>query len=162
MKPSFLDLLRSLHAHGVDFVVVGGVAALIEGAPITTLDLDVVFRVEEENVSRLLRALEELNAQYRDPAGRHILPTRQRLEDNQINLLDTSAGSLDALQEIGDAWRFEDLVERSKTRRVGNLEVLVLDLEAVVESKEVANRPKDHATLPVLRATLQEIRKASD
>ena len=155
MKPSFLDLLRSLQSSGVDFVVVGGVAALIEGAPITTLDLDIVYRTDPENIQRLQKVLVGLEARYRDPAGRVIVPTVESLGRNRVNLLETSAGLLDALQEIGDQWRHDELAARSSKRSVGDLAVLVLELSAVIETKEAAARPKDHAMLPVLRETLR-------
>jgi hypothetical protein len=75
----FLGLLRVLLRHGVDFLVVGGVAAQLEGAPILTLDLDVLFDSTPENRDRLLGALQELKARYRDPGGRHIEPDAKKL-----------------------------------------------------------------------------------
>jgi hypothetical protein len=82
----FLGILRVLLRHGVDFIVVGGVAAQLEGAPILTLDLDVLYDKAAENLERLLGALRELKARYRDPAGRHIEPDRTKLETFRINL----------------------------------------------------------------------------
>lgn len=160
MKPSFLELLRSLERHGVDHVVVGGVAAILEGAPIATLDLDVVYRDDSGNLTRLAAALAELGAIYRDPAGRRIEPTAERLRDNRVNLLETRLGLLDAMQEIGAGWRHADLVGRSHVLRVGELTVRTLDLSAIIESKRVADRDKDRAMLPVLTRTL-ELRDSS-
>ena len=154
-KPSFLELLGSLKHFGTEFVVVGGVAAIIEGAPVTTLDLDIVYRTDPANIECLQRALQALEAIYRDPAGRVIVPTVERLRENRVNLFETSAGLLDALQEIGDEWGYQQIVSRSRERSVGELKVRVLDLVAVIESKEAAARPKDKATLPVLRETLR-------
>ncbi len=71
----FLDILGTLCDHDVDFVVVGGVAAILEGAPVSTFDLDILHDPSEENHRRLLAALEELNARYADPAGRTIATT---------------------------------------------------------------------------------------
>jgi predicted nucleotidyltransferase len=56
-------------------------------------------------------------------------------------------------------WSYEELLPRAKTVRVAGLEVRVLDLAAVIESKEEAGRDKDKAMLPVLRRTL-EVRRA--
>ncbi len=155
MKPDFAALLRALTEGGVDFVVVGGVAAILEGAPITTIDLDIVFRVEDDNLDRLQVLLTDLEARYRDPAGRQIRPTVDRLRANRINLLETRDGLLDAMQEIGDGWDYEEVANRAHPCRVGELEVLVLDLGAVIESKRAAGREKDTAMLPVLRRTLE-------
>jgi hypothetical protein len=69
-KLRFLDILEALGRHGVEFIVVGGVAAVLEGAPITTFDLDIVPDPAPDNRERLLAALHELNARYLDPAGR--------------------------------------------------------------------------------------------
>lgn len=161
MRPSFLELLRTLDRHRVAHIVVGGVAAILEGAPVTTLDLDFVYRTDDENIQRLAAALTELAASYRDPAGRRIEPTADRLRSNRINLLQTSIGLLDAMQRIGAGWAYEDLLPRTHVRRVGELQVRVLDLAAVVESKEAAGRPKDVAMLPLLRRTL-EVRREEE
>ncbi len=161
MKPSFLELLRTLDRHGVDHVVVGGVAAILAGAPITTLDLDVVYRDDPDNVAHLAAALAELEAIYRDPAGRRIEPTAERLRDNRVNLLETRLGLLDAMQEIGAGWRHADLLNRSHLLRVGGLAVRTLDLSAIIESKQAADRDKDRAMMPVLTRTL-ELRDSSE
>ena len=150
-----MALLRGLTERSVDFVVVGGVAAILEGAPITTIDLDIVFRVEDENLHRLRALLNDLEARYRDPAGREIRPTVDRLRTNRVNLLETRDGLLDAMQEIGDGWTYEEVASRAHPCRLGELEVLVLDLSAVIESKQAAGREKDTAMLPVLRRTLE-------
>lgn len=134
----------------------GGVAAILEGAPITTLDLDIVCRLDEDNLSRLATLLEELDARYRDPAGRRIRPTLDRLQSNKINLLDTRLGPLDVMQSIGPGWEWSDLIDRSHRLQVGDLQVWVLDLASIIASKEMANREKDRAMLPVLRRCLEE------
>lgn len=158
-RPDFLALLQALARHGVEHVVVGGVAAILEGAPITTLDLDIVFRLEEANLERLQGLLTELEARYRDPAGREILPTPDRLRTNRVNLFETREGLLDAMQEIGAGWSYDELAARTHTLRLGELTVRVLDLASVIESKEAAGREKDKAMLPVLRQTLAMRRK---
>jgi hypothetical protein len=159
MKPRFLELLTALSREGVDHVVVGGVAALLEGAPITTLDLDFVYAADERNLERLEAVLEALGAVYRDPAGRRIVPTVERLRENRINLMETRLGLLDAMQRIGADWSYADVLSRSHVRAVGELQVRVLDLAAVIESKEAAGREKDVAMLPVLRRTLEMARE---
>ncbi len=156
MKPSrFFELLLLLSKYEVSFIVVGGVAAIVEGAPVTTLDLDVVFEQEGENVTRLAQALASLHAVYRDPAGRRILPDEQRLATTRTNLLATDLGPLDALAEIGDGERYESLLKHSHARALGGATVQVLSLEKVIETKEAANRDKDRAVLPILRRALE-------
>ena len=134
----------------------GGVAAILEGAPITTLDLDIVCRLSEDNLNRLEDLLEKLDGQYRDPAARVIRPTAARLEGHKINLLETNLGPLDVMHSVGPEWEWPELVDRSHVLSVGELEVRVLELSSIIESKEVADRDKDRAMLPVLRRTLEE------
>lgn len=74
------ELLELLLDTGVQFVLVGGGAAVIHGAPITTQDVDIVHSREPENLCRLLKALEGLDARVVDLAGRDLRPTATALE----------------------------------------------------------------------------------
>jgi len=150
----FLGLLRVLLRHGVDFIVVGGVAAQLAGAPILTLDLDVLYDKTPENLDRLAAALREINARYRDPAGRHIEPDRNKLDTLRTHLLLTDLGALDVLAAIGGGLNYRDLVGRTISYELAESRVRVLELAAVIETKEQADREKDRAVLPVLRQTL--------
>lgn len=150
----FLGLLRTLLRHGVEFCVVGGVAAQLEGAPVLTLDLDVLYDKAPENLVRLLAALGELKARYRDPAGRRIEPDAAKLATMRMHLLLTELGALDVLGVIGDKLTYRDLADRTVWYQLGEARVQVLELAAVIETKEHANRDKDRAMLPVLRQTL--------
>ena len=67
MKPDFLELFRALDRAGVEHVIVGGVAAILEGAPVATLDLDIVYRPDDDNLRRLTTLLDELG-RARNPA----------------------------------------------------------------------------------------------
>ena len=157
----FLEQLRVLIRHRVDFIVVGGVAAVFEGAPIVTLDLDIVYDPAPENNSRLAAALTELKALYKDPAGRRIVPDVAKLATIKTHLLLTDLGGLDVLRAIGDGLTYPDLVDRSSQFEVAGMRLRVLNLETVIESKEFANRDKDRAVLPILRRTL-ELKAQSD
>lgn len=152
---SFLELLGVLARHRVDFLVVGATAAVIEGAPLTTFDLDIVIEPSVENRARLLPALVEIDAVYLDPLRRGIRPTAERLQTHRMNLLETRLGRLDVMTSIAPGWAWEDLLPRSDPIDLGGVEVRVLALDAVIESKEAAGRDKDHAGLPLLRETLR-------
>ena len=150
----FRGLLQALLRHEVDFLVVGGVAAQLEGAPIVTFDLDILYDKTPENLDRLLGLVQELKARYRDPAGRHIEPDAAKLQTLRTHLLLTELGALDLLREIGAGRTYQDLAGRTILYELGEDRVRVLELSAVIESKEQANRDKDRAVLPVLRQTL--------
>lgn len=151
----FLDILEVLNEENVEFVLVGGVAAILAGAPISTFDLDIVVLNDEANRVRLLRALQNLEATYLDPAGREITPDLGKLETMKIHRLKTKHGVLDVLTEIGHGWSYSQLAERSHEYRVDKTRVLVLGLAALIEAKAAAGREKDLAVLPVLRRTLE-------
>ncbi|HEY4594581.1 MAG TPA: hypothetical protein VIJ61_19335, partial [Thermoanaerobaculia bacterium] len=79
------EILKVLARHKVDLLVAGGIAAIIEGAPVSTFDLDIMVFPSEDNRERLLAALGELNARYRDPAGRLLIPDRDKLSALRIH-----------------------------------------------------------------------------
>ena len=160
-RTRFLRLIEVLVRHEVEFLVVGGVAALLEGAPILTLDLDILARQTPANIDCLVTALTEVNARYRDPAGRVILPDATRLAANRLNLLLTDLGNLDVLVSLVGGLTFDDLIGRTRTHEVSGLVVHALTLEAQIEIKERTNREKDRAMLPVLRRTLEMKRGTS-
>jgi hypothetical protein len=132
---------------------------VLAGAPVTTTDLDLLVRRSSLNRDRLLRALAELEATYRDPAGRTLAPSVERLETLHLHLLQTRFGPLDLLTEIGAARSYEDLLPRSYPTKVRGRTIQVLALDAIIETKEQTARPKDLATLPVLRETLRMLRR---
>lgn len=156
----FFDILSVLVRHEVEFIVVGGVAAILEGVPIATFDLDIVYHRTDENDPRLAAALRELNALYKDPAGRRIVPDLTKLATIKFHLLRTDLGPLDVLRRIGNELTYDELFDRSFDYEVGGLRLRVLDLETIIESKEFADREKDRAVLPILRRTL-ELKRSS-
>ena len=155
----FAEILRLLATNEVEFIVVGMTAGILQGAPVTTLDLDVVHRRSPENVARLLRVLVGIDAVYRhDP--RKLRPQESHLIGPGHQLLTTTYGDLDCLGTIGEGFGYEELIEQTVTMSLsGGLTVRVLSLPALIEAKERAGRPKDVAVLPVLRATLDELKR---
>ena len=150
----FLGILKVLTTHEVDFIIVGGVAGVLAGAPLVTFDIDIVFDLSPANIERLLTVLHELNAHYRDPAGRTLQPDAVKLETLRMNLFDTDLGELDVLRSIGHDLMYSDLLTRSHDYHVSGLRVRAIDLPTLIEAKEIAGRPKDHQALLFLRETL--------
>ena len=151
----YLELLRALVSEGVEFIV-GGVAAVLEGVPVSTFDLDVVYSLGENNLDSLARALDDLEAIYVDPGGRKITPTTDRLRGGGHHLLRTRCGRLDVLGSVGEGLGFDDLLQDARPRSIHGLTVSVLTLGALIKTKEGADRPKDRAVLDLLRQTLAE------
>jgi hypothetical protein len=155
MATDFPELLAGLVRHGVDFVIVGGVAAALRGAVYRTDDLDIVPDLGGENLARLLLALDALDARYLDPAGRVLRPNAQRLRENRLNLLVTTLGRLDVLRAVEPARDYAALLPHSTLLELGPHSVRVLSLEALIEAKEHAGREKDRLHLLLLREALR-------
>ena len=150
-----VELLGVLVRHEVEFVVVGGVAAVINGAPITTSDLDILHRRTPENVRRLVAAVTELDATFRTDS-RKIRPNESHLLGPGHALLQTRLGVLDALGTIETNTTYEDVLEDTFVTEVAGMPIRALTLERLIKVKERAGRPKDLRMLPELRATLAE------
>jgi len=151
------DILRTLLHHRVDFVVVGGMAAVLQGAPVHTFDIDIVYSRAEDNVARLLAALRDLDAVFRtDP--RKLVPNESHLRSTGHKLLSTRHGVLDVLGTIEENTSYEDLLQDALWLEVAGAPIRVLSLERLIQVKEKLTRPKDRAMLLVLKATLEEKR----
>lgn len=83
MTPSFREILEILNKHQVEYIVVGGVAAVIHGAPMTTFDLDTLVKINAANAERLSEALSELEASFREHQG--LRPTKEDILAGERN-----------------------------------------------------------------------------
>jgi hypothetical protein len=155
-SPDFLALLEALVGHGVDFIVVGGVSAVLHGAPVTTFDLDLVHSRAPENIDRLLSALRDLDAYYRGQGDRQIRPGPAHLASPGHQLLMTRFGPLDLLGTIGTNRDYVDLFEHTVELKIRGLHVRILNLETLIEIKEEVGHEKDKVVVPILRRTLEE------
>lgn len=154
MTPSFRHILEVLNKHNVEYIVVGGVAAVIHGAPMTTFDLDTLVKVNSANAERLAGALSELQAHFRE--HRNLLnPTTEDILAGGHLLLMTTAGPLDVLGFIGDNQRYDDLVDASSEIQTSMGSLRLLNLEELIEQKKRMDRPKDRAAVELLEAVLQ-------
>jgi hypothetical protein len=158
-QPKFRDLLECLCRHRVEYIVVGGVAAVLQGAPIATFDVDIVHSRAPENLDRLMVALADLDARYRDQTGRDLPPQRSLLAGDGHNLLMTRVGPLDALGSIGAGLSYEALLPETVAMQLDAFVVRLLSLEALIRVKEELARDKDRAMIAILRRTLDEQRR---
>jgi hypothetical protein len=156
-EPDFEAILRILAEHEVDFIVIGGVSAVLQGAPVHTFDLDVVHSRAPENLDRLLAALKVLDAYYREQPSRRLRPDQSHLSSAGHQLLTTRYGPLDLLGTVTGNRGYEDLAGHTIDLPLEEGRgVRLLDLATVILLKEETGRAKDKAVLPVLRQTLEE------
>lgn len=158
-QPDLFHLLQVLAEHHVDFIVIDGVGAVLQGAPIATFDLDVVHSREPANLERLLMALTELGAYYREHAEKRLTPAMPHLAGPGHHLLMTQAGPLDLLGVVTKGRGYADLLPAAIDLQIRpGLSAKVLDLAMIITLKEELGGEKDLAALPVLRRTLRERR----
>jgi hypothetical protein len=148
-------LLERLAASGVELILVGGLAAVAQGAPIATFDADIVHRRTEDNVDRLMACLLEIGAHYRGRPPPPLLPDRQALFGPGHSLLATRLGQLDVLGAIEEGRGYEDLLPDAVTIPMGAHPLRVLSLEAIVRLKRTSTHPKDKLRMPILEAVLR-------
>jgi hypothetical protein len=153
----FKRLLLTLDAGKVDFVIVGGVAATLHGSARLTSDLDIVYSRSKENIKRLVESLAALKPYLRGaPPG---LPFRFDEATVRAGLnftLTTEAGPLDLLGEIAGGFNYEVLRKRSAAYELYERRFRVIDLDALIENKIAAGRPKDLEVVAELEVIREE------
>lgn len=151
------EILATLDRHGVRYVLIGGLASVLHGAPHVTTDVDVVPQEAKENLERLSAALKELDARIRvsgEPDGVPFDHSAASLARVRIWNLQTARGDLDITFDPSGTRGYDDLERHVVAMRVRGIEVPVASLADVIRSKEAAGRERDRAVLPGLRALL--------
>jgi hypothetical protein len=157
-----VKLLDALQQHEVEFVVVGVIAAVAQGSPVRTRDLDVTPLSSAANCERLASALRSVRAKLRLTDGTGLeFPIEPRfLAGNESLTLPTRFGVLDLVFMPAGTGGFDDLRRNAIEVELGTSRpMLVAALTDVIRMKEAAGRPKDVAQLPALRQTLEVIRE---
>lgn len=156
-------ILSGLSAAGVEFIVVGGFAAIMLGVPVFTHDVDIVHRRTDANVDLLLAWLLRHAAYNRlDLAHRKLAPSRDALLGKGHLNLELDLGPLDVLRTLDEGHGYDELLEHTVSFDRAGTSLRVLDLPRLIQAKSSANRPKDRAVLPLLIATLDERNRQSN
>ena len=146
-------LLRQLVEAGVDFVIVGGIAAIAHGSPSFTQDLDISYAPEQENLDRLGRVLVDLDARLRGVAEDvPFVPDGQTLRRTRVLTLETPIGLIDLLAQPDGAPVYEQLKARAVPTELAGVTVRVASLEDLIVMKKAAGRPKDLVAIEELEA----------
>lgn len=153
----FRGLLRLLTESGVEFILVGGVAAVAHGSARLTQDVDVVYSRRRQNLERLVAALSAHAPYLRGaPPGLPFRWDEDTLERGLNFTLTTDLGDLDLLGEITGGGSFEDLLPHTIPLDLYGLEIPCLSLEWLIRTKRAAGRPRDLEALAELEALLEE------
>lgn len=164
-KPAPLDperIIKVLAKHRVRFVLIGALAARLQGFPRLTADADITPARDRDNLDRLARALRELDARVFTEAVPEGLPfdcSAETLSRAEIWNLVTTAGRLDLAFTPSGTAGYEDLIQHALRFEVYGIELPAASLEDIIRSKEAADRPQDRQDVLVMREMLRRRRR---
>lgn len=159
--PAPLDperIITSLASHDVQYVLIGALAARLQGFPRLTADADITPARGRGNLRRLAAALRELDARVYTEAVPEGLPfdcSAEALERASMWNLVTTGGRLDIAFEPSGTGGYEDLREGAVRYEVYGVELLAAGLEDIIRSKMAADRPQDRQDVVILREILE-------
>lgn len=148
-------IIEGLVKAEIEFILVGGLAAVVQGAPVTTMDVDIVHNRSPENISRLFGFLKSINAIYRRPDDKIIVPEEEDFSGHA--LFSTRLGPLDVLAFIEENKNYEDLLKDTVGIDFRGHIIRVLDIRTIIELKKNSKASKDKQRLPVLEETLRQL-----
>ena len=161
-KVNLSAILEGLIEAGVDFILVGGLAAVVQGAPVTTMDVDIVHSQSPENIAKLLSFLKSINAFHRRPDDKVIEPKEGDISGKGHALFTTQLGPLDVLAVIEEGKAYGDLLEHTLEIEFRNHTIRVLNLKMLIQLKRTSADPKNMRRLPVLEETLRQLNEKSE
>lgn len=153
----FERLFQTLAHGGVRFIVVGGFAATLHGSARLTVDLDIVYARDRENLEGLVAALAPYRPYLRGaPPGLPFLWDSETLRRGLNFTLTTTLGDIDLLGEVTGGRTYEDLLPDAGPVQVFGIECLCLGLRRLIQVKRAAGRPKDFEAVAELESILEE------
>jgi predicted nucleotidyltransferase len=156
------EILRRLTARGVDFVVVGGIAAVLHGSSSATFDLDITYAVDPGNLAALGEVLKELDVHLRGVDDElPFAPDGEALRRIELLTLVTRFGELDLLANPVGSSGYQELRRRAERFDIGGFSVLVASIDDLIVMKLAAGRVKDLAAVEELEA-IRELRAGLD
>jgi predicted nucleotidyltransferase len=156
--PSLIKIVDLLLSHGVEFIVVGGQAAVLHGSPIPTYDVDLSYRRTQDNLARLAAALKSIHPTLRGaPPDLPFILDARSLALGANFTFDTSFGPLDLLGWLDPIGAYDDFAPRAEAIEIEGRVVRILSLDDLITIKRHIRRPKDQAVLIQLEA-IQRLR----
>lgn len=146
-------LLKRLHTHGVEFVIIGGICNVLHGVTLVTQDVDVCCRFVPENLHRLETAVTDLHPVHRQTPQKLPFALNDRLLRELKNIyLRTDLGVIDCLSEVAGIGGYDAALQASVPVALAFGQCRMLSLDALIRSKETLGREQDLAALRQLRA----------
>lgn len=149
-RPLLVEIGRGLRDAHLEAVLIGNAGAALQGAPVTTVDFDFLFRKTTRNLAKLKAVARSL--------GAVVLRPYYPASDLYRVVRDDDGLQVDFMATIHGIRSFEGVRERATTVDIDDVSILVASLEDIVHSKRAARRPRDLAVIPILEKTLEESR----
>ena len=146
--PLLGEIGRRLHGVGLDAVLIGNAAAALQGAPVTTVDFDFLFRKTPRNIAKLKAFARRLRAT--------ILRPFYPASDFYRLVRDDDGLEVDFMATIHGLRSYKGVRDRAASIEVGGASIRVAALADIIKSKRAAGRPRDLAVLEVLETALEE------
>jgi predicted nucleotidyltransferase len=154
---AFDALLRVLSEHGIEFILIGGAAAIAHGSARFTEDLDVVYERSPENLMRIVDALAPYQPYPRGaPAGLPFVWDVATLKRGMNFTLTTQLGDFDLFGEIPGGGTYAELAGGAIAIELFGVRCLCLSLAQLIRAKRTTGRPKDLEALAELQAIEDE------
>jgi len=153
---NLLSAVQTLVDAGVEFVIVGGWSAILHGSSYPTLDLDLCYSREPENVKRLTAALRPFHPRLRDlPPELPFVWDEATIRNSTILTLSTSIGPIDLLAEVTGLGDFGAVKDGAVLVDAFERQVWTLDLPSLIRAKKASGRDKDLRALPEVETLLE-------
>jgi hypothetical protein len=143
-------ILQALAEHGVEYVLIGGLAVQTHGHVRTTNDADLIPAPQPANLRRLAAALRSLDARVLNPGQEDIEIDAKMLPKATIWQFVTRDGGIDVLHEVPGGRPYEELSRGALRVRLGDIEVPVVGLDDLIHMKLARGRPVDLADVAAL------------
>ena len=154
------DILRGLRDAGIEYVVVGGLAANVHGSPRITADVDICYDPASENLERMARLLASWHAYPRGVApGLPFTMDARTLRNAPVLTLVTDLGDLDVMDRVAGVGEYPAVRTASVMADLAGAQARVLALDALIAAKRAAGRRKDQEALLELEALREERRR---
>jgi hypothetical protein len=154
---NFREILSRLHHSGVEFVLIGGLAAVRHGASYVTYDVDVCVPLGPANLKRIGRALSDLNPRFQQRKDIPFDLDDERLADLKNLYISTDLGRLDCLGEVAGIGHYAAALQQSEPADFPFGRIHVLCLDALIRAKDVIGRPQDLLVVAQLRAIQERL-----
>jgi predicted nucleotidyltransferase len=153
-------MLQRLTDGSVDFVVIGGVAVILQASPRFTKDLDICYATDQENLDRLGAVLVELGAKLRTiEEDLPFVPDGRTLRHTQILTLITADGGIDLLADPDGSPGYAALRRKASEMDVDGIVVRVASIEDLIGMKRAAGRPLDLVDIESLEIARRRLRR---